>query len=984
MLAFIVILLALILNLIRRQRKKRPVPMVNVATVNLHHLLAGDSYAAVKSQSLGHVYKASNFTRDPPIVIDSGASTSVTPIADDFVGKILPSTIKELNGLNHTTVVAGEGTVEWHIRDFNGVSRLIRTEAQYVPSATIRLFSPQAYFLTNKSGKLELDTQQTTLTLPDGTSLVFPYNSSSKLPLMAPETHFHNIDSKLNVGLTTQDLLLLSAYANVAQPENRNLTAVQRELMLWHHKLGHCDMQQIQSMARPTTEQFPQHRQVIFPHHQTFTSCKRPVCAACQLSKQGRRAPQMNEVRPISRAHNRLRQQDLHPGDRVSIDQYVSSQPGRLSTTRGKESKAKQYSGGTIFVDHASSLIYVHHQVSLRAGETVAAKQAFERFAAQHGVTIKCYHADNKPFADKAFLDDINARHQTINYSGVGAHHQNSVAERAIGTAGSWARTMLLHQILHWPEQANLSLWPFAFNHAVYLWNHLPKRNTRLSPIELFSGSLFDSYTHIQRLPVWGCPAYVLDPLLQDGKKIPKWYPRARRGLFLGRSSKHSSTIGLILNLRTGYITPQYHVVYDNLFETVPNVRHADVVPDQERFDPTHWNKLIETGYEQTWVPEYDQNGRLINRPPGLNDDWLTDNEIRLRNRLRAARQQRGLPQNPQTHEVPEAPEGDAPGPPRTIESDIQEVISPITEAVEDSAPEGDTQGQEREIVETSDETQTHHPDIHDDLSHSSAIPQEIRDLAEALDELPTTVDEIATLPTPPQRMTRSGRQVVAPRRLITELYNSGEPRFRGENYSAYQYGRQPNQRIRAGALNESFLHGLEWDFTAPTSAAYLLSHFDEEGYIDEIHPTVLATQANAEDHPTFEQAMNGPNKEGYWKACQVELNTLEIKKQAWDVVERQPWMNVLKSTWAFRCKRYPDGTVRKLKARFCARGDMQIEGLDFFETYAPVVNWQTVRILLIMSIILNLSTLQVDYTAAFLHAPIDQDPNWENLTEQE
>ena len=48
-------------------------------------------------------------------------------------------------------------------------------------------------------------------------------------------------------------------------------------------------------------------------------------------------------------------------------------------------------------------------------------------------------------------------------------------------------------------------------------------------------------------------------------------------------------------------------------------------------------------------------------------------------------------------------------------------------------------------------------------------------------------------------------------------------------------------------------------------------------------------------------------------------------------------------------------GEARKFKARFCARGDRQIEGVDFFDTYAPVVGWTTVRLLLILSLQLGL-----------------------------
>jgi hypothetical protein len=47
------------------------------------------------------------------------------------------------------------------------------------------------------------------------------------------------------------------------------------------------------------------------------------------------------------------------------------------------------------------------------------------------------------------------------------------------------------------------------------------------------------------------------------------------------------------------------------------------------------------------------------------------------------------------------------------------------------------------------------------------------------------------------------------------------------------------------------------------------------------------------------------------------------------------------------------------------------VEGVDYFETFAPVVMWLTVRLLLIMSILLELETTQIDYTAAFVHADI-------------
>ncbi len=59
--------------------------------------------------------------------------------------------------------------------------------------------------------------------------------------------------------------------------------------------------------------------------------------------------------------------------------------------------------------------------------------------------------------------------------------------------------------------------------------------------------------------------------------------------------------------------------------------------------------------------------------------------------------------------------------------------------------------------------------------------------------------------------------------------------------------------------------------------------------------------------------------------------------------------------------------------ARFCAHGDQQLEGIDFFETYTPVVQWTTVCLMLILENLLGLKSKQVDVTAAFLHATLEE-----------
>jgi hypothetical protein len=138
------------------------------------------------------------------------------------------------------------------------------------------------------------------------------------------------------------------------------------------------------------------------------------------------------------------------------------------------------------------------------------------------------------------------------------------------------------------------------------------------------------------RAHVWVCPVYVLDPALRDGKKLPKWQPRTRRGQYLGVSEQHSSTLGKILHLRTEHVSPQYHVAYDDLFSSVPNPEQG-VIDDQ--FDADKWEQIVHAGSERYAEPEEDDRGNPIPLPP-LHDDWLTE----ARNQQGQARNERLAP----------------------------------------------------------------------------------------------------------------------------------------------------------------------------------------------------------------------------------------------------------------------------------------------------------------------------------------------------
>jgi len=169
-----------------------------------------------------------------------------------------------------------------------------------------------------------------------------------------------------------------------------------------------------------------------------------------------------------------LRRNDLTVGQTVSLDQYVSSTPGHMPHTNWREPTAMQLKL-KLFLDHCTKFMFVFSQVSLGAGETPVTKQTFESILKSFGFAVSNYHDDNGVFKTQAFMDDCNRKQQQITFSSTGAHHQNGVAEHSIQTVVSWARTLLLHAAIHWPEMADLKLWPFAIQ--------------KLSPLELISGS---------------------------------------------------------------------------------------------------------------------------------------------------------------------------------------------------------------------------------------------------------------------------------------------------------------------------------------------------------------------------------------------------------------------------------------------------------------------------------------------------------------
>ena len=99
------------------------------------------------------------------------------------------------------------------------------------------------------------------------------------------------------------------------------------------------------------------------------------------------------------------------------------------------------------------------------------------------------------------------------------------------------------------------------------------------------------------------------------------------------------------------------------------------------------------------------------------------------------------------------------------------------------------------------------------------------------------------------------------------------------------------------------------------------------------------------------------------------------VKNQTWTLVPpSKSCPNVVGTKWVYRIKQHKDGTVDRYKARLVAKGYHQRPGIDFTDTFSPVVKPTTIHIILSMAVSYKWEVRQLDVSNAFLHGTLDED----------
>ena len=558
------------------KRKRKPPPMVEAfPTTN-----ADKQIKTIQWDSDGQ-----------PLMVNNGASASITPHLADFISppKPINSKVKGIGGHAQATY---KGTLQWKIQDDQGQShRFTLPNSYYVATAPSRILCPQHLAQTAKDN----------YPLPLGTGEV---TGDEYIQLFWDQRKYVKtikLDPRRNIGMTHtapgihRYTDFLAQQATITQegpycfdthiipddddeeslqppdPIQQQMPEIQPQFPLQQmgpltttldpitkdpiektlQTMTQLDFAPLQQTEKPNLIEEEEEPSKLNPSDELlrwhYKLGHAPFTRLQQMAKRGDLPKRLAAVIPPFCAACKYGKQTKRPwrtkgpqghirttttpGQVISVDQLESSTPGFVAQLKGLLT-TQRYNYATIFVDQYSKLSFVFLQKRITSAETVLAKQSFERFACDHGVKILHYHADNGRFADNGFIQACKDNNQGLTYCGVNAHFQNGVAEKRIRDLQEQARTMLLFAVHKWPKMLSMALWPYALRMANEVRNATPLDKQNKTPQELFTQ--VEIAPKLKHFHTFGCPTYILDNRLQGNKTLQKWQARSRLGIYLG------------------------------------------------------------------------------------------------------------------------------------------------------------------------------------------------------------------------------------------------------------------------------------------------------------------------------------------------------------------------------------------------------------------------------------------------------------------
>ncbi|KAE9023991.1 hypothetical protein PR003_g14064 [Phytophthora rubi] len=147
----------------------------------------------------------------------------------------------------------------------------------------------------------------------------------------------------------------------------------------------------------------------------------------------------------------------------------------------------------------------------------------------------------------------------------------------------------------------------------------------------------------------------------------------------------------------------------------------------------------------------------------------------------------------------------------------------------------------------------------------------------------------------------------------------------------------------------------------------------DEDGLLAEAVLAYAASVGDADDAPsTYQQAMKSKEASEWVKAMNSQLKT-HANNGSWTLIRRTAGVRPIGCRWVFAKKRNEHGRVVRFKAQLVAKGIKQKFGVDFFETYSPVANMNSIRVVLSVLVAKSYVTEQLDADTTFLNSGLQE-----------
>jgi hypothetical protein len=145
---------------------------------------------------------------------------------------------------------------------------------------------------------------------------------------------------------------------------------------------------------------------------------------------------------------------------------------------------------------------------------------------------------------------------------------------------------------------------------------------------------------------------------------------------------------------------------------------------------------------------------------------------------------------------------------------------------------------------------------------------------------------------------------------------------------------------------------------------------------LNNLDPIFYALQMQNHDVLTYAQLKRQVDTNKFVEAQRPEIdglmdiNTFEFISK----INLPPRTRYLDLIWMYRRKRRPERSLKKYKARLCVSGSRKIQGIDYTESFAPVVQWSTIHIVNTLTVMSNIKGKQIDFTQAFPQAKLKED----------